>query len=305
MNAAVCHAFQLLAQGDRLGAGLPGVGILAWASALARPESGPTGSRHRGKNQAVVGELAALGELHRALAGVDAGGFVLDDTDTPPVPEGCRGNGDVGQVLTPPMTRLEMGQETNSAWRSTRVTWMPPRPQAQVFGGGGAAEAAADHDHMAAGPGAAGAAVEGGERRRGGAGLEEIASFHQHHGRLPLISVPRSSRRSGRAVRRCSPGNLVHDRCRFDAALEVGEFCRILALSRPARVEAGASTALPLVPWQLAQVAARLRARLGSAAWAVPATAASQQGGKGQRFHGCLLRGHRRRAAGLGADRSL
>src|SRR5574343_301958 len=63
----------------------------------------------------------------------------------------------------------------------------------------------------------------------------------------------------------------------FTPLLKSASFCRVFCFSTPASESRPApATARPLVPWQLAQVAARLRPRLGSAAWAAPASRASE-----------------------------
>jgi hypothetical protein len=54
----------------------------------------------------------------------------------------------------------------------------------------------------------------------------------------------------------------MHDRRGLVAALEVGQLLQNLGLVHAGQsVHAGALDGMPLVPWQLAQVAARLRAR--------------------------------------------
>src|SRR5574343_1848005 len=64
--------------------------------------------------------------------------------------------------------------------------------------------------------------------------------------------------------------------------LKSASFCSVLSLGSPARPSIPEPfTALPLVPWQLEQVAARLRPRLGSAACAAPAIVSRQAAARG------------------------
>ena len=174
--------------------------------------------------------------------------------------------------MLPPSTRFDIGQETNAAigldqrdvdacrCSTGRGIWRPwrrrsrrrPRPPSGRCVRGETAQPASG---PAASPGRAD-------------GLQEVAAVAWSCGRPPLTaSARRTSRRRGRSARRCSPW-----RAAVMIVAGVRPALKSCILRTRSAFDCPASDGTPpwltpLVPWQFAQFAAMLRARLGSGAW--------------------------------------
>ena len=157
-------------------------------------------------DQAVVGQFAAAGQLHRALDRVDAVDHVAHHLHAVALAQVVVRRGDVGHGLVTAEHQVADGarHEGRGGLDQRHVDAVVGK-HAHVLGGGGAGVARTDDHHLGAaatGGGAARHETQTGQGRARAHGLNELTAFH---GALLTVSGRRNTPRSGPAARRNNP----------------------------------------------------------------------------------------------------
>ena len=164
-------------------------------------------------DQAVVGQLGAAGQLHRALGRVDAVHPVTHQAHAVALAQVVVRRGDVGHGLVAAHHQVgDRARDEHGAGLDQRHVDLVIGEHAHVFGGGGAGIAATDHHHLgavAAGAGATAQQTQAGHGRACAQRLYELTTFH---GGAPQgFLCGEVGRDLGQLLVGVALGQLVHD----------------------------------------------------------------------------------------------